>query len=59
MCFLDFRSDPSSERFKDLLDADKERWQNVDLSGTYSDREIDATFRKVGLAGEEADAFFF
>lgn len=48
MCFLDFLTNPSSEKFTDLSYADKERWQNVDLGATYSDRELDSTFRRVG-----------
>lgn len=47
MCFLDFRHDPSSERFRDLPEGDRERWAKVDLSGSYADRDLDAAFRKV------------
>lgn len=47
MCFLDFRNDPDSDRFKDLPDGLKKQWAKVDLGQTYADRELDATFRKV------------
>ncbi|CAM9506751.1 unnamed protein product [Ectocarpus fasciculatus] len=46
MSFLDFRSDPSAEGFRDLPAAAAEGWRTVELGGTYADREIDAAFRK-------------
>ena len=55
MSFIDYRADPSSGRFKDFHAAEggdsgsagRERWVKVKLEETYTDRELDAAFRKV------------
>ncbi|CAM9280946.1 unnamed protein product, partial [Ectocarpus sp. 8 AP-2014] len=54
MSFLDFRSDPSAEGFRDLPAAAAEGWRTVELGGTYADREIDAAFRKASAGDFKA-----
>lgn len=52
MCFLDFRMEPSSDRFQEIAGGDdgdegpREKWATMDLAATYTDRDIDAAFRK-------------
>lgn len=54
MSFLDFRSEPSSERFRDLPAPAAEGWRTKDLGDTYADRDIDAAFRKVAASDFES-----
>ncbi|CAB1102703.1 unnamed protein product [Ectocarpus sp. CCAP 1310/34] len=54
MSFLDFRSDPSAEGFRDLPAAAAEGWRTVELGGTYADREIEAAFRKASAGDFKA-----
>lgn len=53
MSFLDFRADPSSERFRDLPAPAAEGWKTVALEDTYADREVDGAFRKAAAVDFE------
>ncbi|CAM9604663.1 unnamed protein product [Pylaiella littoralis] len=54
MSFLDFRSDPSSERFRDLPAPAAEAWRTKELEDTYADRDIDAAFRRAAAGDFES-----